>query len=297
MPLPKSSMTMATCRGVSGKPGNAGDAGATLAGKTVPAIKKAKPSDRARRESPFFLTVSTFLPGFIWKPFGYILARRAAKYSRADFSRGTFVYNGNKITRARRTPAIEALIRKIRSEGIVIGDQVLKVDSFLNHRVDPVLMDEIGETFAGLFREEGITQVLTIESSGIAPAVMTALKLNVPLIFARKRKSLTLNRDLLTEKAYSFTKREENEITVSRNYLNERDNVLIIDDFLANGQAALALARIVKQAGARVAGIGIVIEKSFQSGRAALLEAGYRVESLARVASLADGVVTFAENR
>lgn len=190
---------------------------------------------------------------------------------------------------------IEALKRKLTEEGIILGEQVLKVDSFLNHRIDPVLMDEIGEAFASRFAEDGITQVLTIESSGIAPALMTALRLNVPVVFARKRKSLTLKNDVYIEKAYSFTKQEENEITVAKSYLNDRDRVLIVDDFLANGQAALALARIVQQAGASVAGIGIVIEKSFQSGRRLLIEAGYRVESLARIAGLEDGMIRFEE--
>lgn len=190
---------------------------------------------------------------------------------------------------------IEALKRKLTEEGIILGEQVLKVDSFLNHRIDPALMAEIGEAFASRFAEDGITQVLTIESSGIAPALMTALRLNVPVVFARKRKSLTLKNDVFTEKAYSFTKQEENEITVAKSYLNDRDRVLIIDDFLANGQAALALARIARQAGASVAGIGIVIEKSFQSGRRLLIEAGYRVESLARIAGLENGVIRFEE--
>lgn len=190
---------------------------------------------------------------------------------------------------------IEALKRKLTEEGIILGEQVLKVDSFLNHRIDPVLMAEIGEAFASRFAEDGITQVLTIESSGIAPALMTALRLNVPVVFARKRKSLTLKNDVYIEKAYSFTKQEENEITVAKSYLNDRDRVLIVDDFLANGQAALALARIVQQAGASVAGIGIVIEKSFQSGRRLLIEAGYRVESLARIAGLEDGMIRFEE--
>ncbi|RUS43929.1 xanthine phosphoribosyltransferase [Cohnella sp. AR92] len=190
---------------------------------------------------------------------------------------------------------MEALKRKILQDGVVLGSQVLKVDSFLNHRVDPALMSAIGDTFAGLFANDGITKVLTIESSGIAPAVFAALRLEVDLIFARKRKSLTLRDDLYTEKAYSFTKQEENEITVSKPFLSPDDRVLIIDDFLANGQAALALARIVKQAGAQVAGIGIVIEKSFQTGRQTLLDAGYRVESLARVASLENNSIQFVE--
>ncbi|MCM3701323.1 xanthine phosphoribosyltransferase [Paenibacillus macerans] len=184
---------------------------------------------------------------------------------------------------------------KVMTEGIVLSDQVLKVDSFLNHQMDPELMREMGGEFARRFAGEKITKVLTIESSGIAPAIMTALELKVPMIFARKHKSLTLKDNILVEKVYSFTKRETNEITVSKKFLCDSDRVLIIDDFLANGEAAFGLARIVEQVGADVAGIGIVIEKSFQPGARLLEEAGYRVESLVRVASLEDGVVTFAD--
>ncbi|QJD82039.1 xanthine phosphoribosyltransferase [Cohnella herbarum] len=190
---------------------------------------------------------------------------------------------------------MELLKNKIIEEGLVLSDQVLKVDSFLNHQVDPRLMREIGRTFASLFSESGITKIVTIESSGIAPAVMTGLDLDVPVIFARKRKSLTLQDDLYTEKVYSFTKKEESEVSVSRKLLSQGDRVLLIDDFLANGEAALAMARIVEQAGATVAGIGIVIEKAFQNGSGKLREHGYRVESLARIASLESGSVVFAD--
>ncbi|WP_334074748.1 MULTISPECIES: xanthine phosphoribosyltransferase [Paenibacillus] len=184
---------------------------------------------------------------------------------------------------------------KVMAEGIVLGENVLKVDSFLNHQMDPVLMREVGSEFARRFAGEGITKVLTIESSGIAPAIMTSLELGVPMIFARKHKSLTLKDNILVEKVYSFTKRESNEITVSRKFLHPEDRVLIIDDFLANGEAAFGLARIVEQVGASVVGIGIVIEKSFQPGARLLEEAGYRVESLVRIASLENGTVTFVE--
>lgn len=190
---------------------------------------------------------------------------------------------------------MELLKNKVLQEGIVLSEQVLKVDSFLNHQIDPQLMWEIGATFVSQFAESGVTKVLTIESSGIAPAIMAALQFKVPLVFARKKKSLTLRDDLYTEKIYSFTKQEESEVTVSKKFVGAGDRVLIIDDFLANGDAALGMARIVEQAGASVCGIGIVIEKSFQPGRQKLLELGYRVESLARVASLKDKKVTFAE--
>ncbi|MFC4777271.1 xanthine phosphoribosyltransferase [Paenibacillus sp. GCM10023252] len=191
---------------------------------------------------------------------------------------------------------MERLIQKIKQEGTVLSDGVLKVDTFLNHQIDPQLMWDIGTTLKSLFAESGVTKVLTIESSGIAPGVMAAMQLGVPLLFARKRKSLTMRDDLYTERVYSFTKQEESEVTVSRKFLSEQDRVLIVDDFLANGEAALGMARIVEQAGASVVGIAIVIEKSFQPGRDKLLELGYRVESLARIASLQDGQVTFIED-
>ncbi|MFD2214300.1 xanthine phosphoribosyltransferase [Metabacillus endolithicus] len=190
---------------------------------------------------------------------------------------------------------MELLRRKIENEGIVLSDGVLKVDSFLNHQIDPELMKEIGLEFAERFKNEGITKIVTIESSGIPPAVMAALELGVKVIFARKKKSLTLTDNLLVSTVYSFTKQEENTISVSHQFLDETDNVLIIDDFLANGEAAKGLIDIVKQSGASVIGIGIVIEKSFQKGAAELKELGYRVESLARIASLVDGKVNFVE--
>ena len=190
---------------------------------------------------------------------------------------------------------MQLLRKKVIDEGIVLSNQVLKVDSFLNHQMDPVLMKEVGKEFTRRFEDQAITKVLTIESSGIAPGIMTALELNVPMIFARKQKSLTLKHDIYVEKVYSFTKKETNEITVAKKFIQPTDRVLIIDDFLANGEAAFGLARIVEQAGAEVVGIGIVIEKSFQPGRQLLLDAGYRVESLVRVAALDNEKVTFVE--
>ena len=189
------------------------------------------------------------------------------------------------------------LEEKIISEGRVLSDQVLKVDSFLNHQIDPILMNEIGKEFAARFANEGITKIVTIESSGIAPAVMAGLYMSVPVVFARKRKSLTLTDDLLTASVHSFTKKETNEISVSRKYLDEQDRVLVIDDFLANGQAALGLVDIVQQSGALVSGIGIVIEKAFQQGSDKLKEHGLRVESLARIASLSNGEVQFINEK
>jgi xanthine phosphoribosyltransferase len=190
---------------------------------------------------------------------------------------------------------MELLKRKIETEGRVLSDQVLKVDTFLNHQIDPTLMVEIGKEFRNRFKDEKVTKVLTIESSGIAPGLMAALELGVPVIFARKRKSLTLINDLLTSTVHSFTKNETNEISVSNKFIEQNDRVLIIDDFLANGQAALGLVDIVKQAGAGIAGIGIVIEKSFQEGGRLLRQQGIRVESLAMIKSLENGKVQFLE--
>ncbi|MDM5187876.1 xanthine phosphoribosyltransferase [Bacillus sp. DX4.1] len=191
---------------------------------------------------------------------------------------------------------MKVLQEKIMNEGKVLSDNVLKVDAFLNHQIDPVLMQEIGKEFAKRFKEENITKIVTIESSGIAPAVMAALELGVKVIFARKRKSLTLQDNMYVAKVYSYTKQETNEISLSRNHIHENDRVLIIDDFLANGQAALGLMSLVEQAGASIAGIGIVIEKAFQDGGKKLRESGVRVESLAEIASLDNGTVTFVQH-
>lgn len=191
---------------------------------------------------------------------------------------------------------MHALEQKILAEGIVLSEEVLKVDSFLNHQIDPVMMQQIGQEFARLFKDAGITKIITIEASGIAPAVMAGLELGVPLIFARKYQSLTLKDDLYRSKVFSFTKQTESTIAISKKHINAADKVLVIDDFLANGQAALGLADLIHQAEASVVGIGIVIEKSFQPGRDILLEKGYRVESLARVKSLANGTVEFVQD-
>lgn len=183
---------------------------------------------------------------------------------------------------------------KIVQEGKVLSSNVLKVDTFLNHQIDPLLMKEIGHEFVSRFSDQPITKVLTIESSGIAPSVMIGLELGIPVVFARKRKSLTLVDNLYSSKVHSFTKNETNEISVSNHFLSAEDNVLIIDDFLANGEAVKGLLDIATQAGANVVGVGIVIEKGFQDGGKLLREQGIRVESLVIVESLEDGKVIFA---
>lgn len=190
---------------------------------------------------------------------------------------------------------MKLLKEKILLEGRVLSDEVLKVDTFLNHQIDPPLMQEVGKEFAERYKDAGITKVLSIESSGIAPAMMAGLVLGVPAIFARKKKSLTLIEHLYTANVYSFTKNETNEISVSKDFITSEDTVLLIDDFLANGQAALGLIDIVEQAGATLAGVGIVIEKGFQNGGALIRSKGIKVESLAIVSSLENGEVRFEE--
>ena len=188
---------------------------------------------------------------------------------------------------------MELLQEKILKEGKVLSDQVLKVDSFLNHQIDPLLMKEVGEEFANRFSDQVITKVLTIESSGIAPSVFLGLTIGAPVVFARKSKSLTLADNLYTAQVHSFTKNVTNDIAVSKDFINADDNVLIMDDFLANGEAVKGLVDIAKQAGAHVVGVGIVIEKGFQPGGQLLREQGIRVESLARIKSLANGKAEF----
>lgn len=188
---------------------------------------------------------------------------------------------------------MELLKQKILSEGTALSESVLKVDNFLNHQIDPELMVEIGKEFKNYFSNKNITKILTLESSGIAPSVMAGLELGVPVVFARKRKSLTLNEDLLTAEVYSYTKQETSNIAVAGKFLKKDDNVLIIDDFLANGEAANALINVVNKAGANISGIGIVIEKAFQKGGTALREENYDVYSLARIESLENGEIKF----
>lgn len=190
---------------------------------------------------------------------------------------------------------MELLKDRIIKDGTALSETVLKVDQFLNHQIDPTLMVEIGKEFKARFEGVKIDKILTLESSGIAPSVMTGLELSVPVVFARKRKSLTLTDGLLTADVYSYTKQETNNIAVAEKFIQPGDNVLIIDDFLANGEAANALIHIVKKAEATVAGVGIVIEKSFQKGGSELREAGYRVESLARIQSLGAGEIKFMD--
>lgn len=190
---------------------------------------------------------------------------------------------------------MEKLRRRILEEGNALSETVLKVDSFLNHQVDAELMYEMGTYFKDYFKNHNITKIFTIESSGIAPTVMTALQMNLPMVTLKKQGSKILNGDVYQTTVHSFTKGSNYELTLSKKYINKDDNILIIDDFLANGEAALGTARLIENAGAKVAGIGIVIEKSFQPGPKILKENGYDVYSLAKISRLDKGIIEFIE--
>ena len=190
---------------------------------------------------------------------------------------------------------MKLLEERILAQGQAINENILKVDGFINHQVDPVLMGEIGREFANHFKGQGITKVATIESSGIAPALFTALELGVPLLILKKQPSKVLNTDLYQTQVTSFTKGTSYELTLSQKFVSEKDHVLIIDDFLANGEAATGAIRLLRLAHATVAGLGIVIEKSFQPGRGKLLEQGIHVYSMARIARMGENFIEFVE--
>ena len=184
---------------------------------------------------------------------------------------------------------------RIRSDGEVLPGNVLKINSFLNHQVDPELMKKVGEEFSHLFKDSGITKVLTCEASGIAPGVMTAYELHVPLVFARKKKPATLNDAVYWADVYSYTKKVTNQICVEQKFLDQDDCLLIIDDFLANGEAVKGMINIANQAGAQIAGVGIVVAKTFQGGSEWIKNHGYHLEALAEIDSLANNQVHFVE--
>lgn len=188
------------------------------------------------------------------------------------------------------------LQEKIIKDGIVLNNSVLKVDSFLNHQIDPTVMKEISNEFIEYFKEKEITKIMTIEASGIAPAIRVASHLDVPMLFAKKTEPSTLsNEDQFATNVHSFTKDKTSRVLVSKQYLSPDDKVLIIDDFLANGEAALGLINLVEQAEAEVVGVGICVEKSFQPGRAKLEEKGVDIFSICRVASLENNEIAFVE--
>lgn len=190
---------------------------------------------------------------------------------------------------------MKELEQKILSEGRALNSEVLLVDSFLNNQVDPVLMAGIGQAFAQAVEGMGITRVVTIESSGIAPAQMTALTLGVPLVILKKSTSRILQDEVAQTEVFSFTKNSSYQLTMKKKFFSAQDRVLLVDDFLANGEAASGAARLLESVGAQVSAIGIVIEKSFQPGRGQLEAKGYRVISLARVGTMGENHIEFLE--
>jgi len=190
---------------------------------------------------------------------------------------------------------MELLKQKILECGRALNEHVLLVDSFLNHQVDVKLMQEIGNEFARRFADAGITRVVTIEASGIAPAAMAAMALNVPLVIMKKSVSSILKDGILQTEVFSFTKNSSYQLTLKSEFVKKGDRVLLIDDFLANGEAALGASRLLNEAGADVTGIGIVIAKAFQPGLKKLRELGFRVEVLAPVIRMGENLIEFGE--
>ena len=190
---------------------------------------------------------------------------------------------------------MELLKQKILECGTALNEHVLLVDSFLNHQVDVKLMLEIGKEFAKRFADAGITRIVTIEASGITPAAMAALVMDLPMVIMKKSASSILKDDVLQTEVFSFTKNISYMLTLKSHFIQKGDRVLLIDDFLANGEAGLGAAKLLEEAGAEVAGIGIVIAKAFQPGLKKLRDAGYRVEALAPVIHMCENHIEFGE--
>ncbi len=188
---------------------------------------------------------------------------------------------------------MEKLKNIINIQARVVSDSILKVDSFLNHQIDCDLMDDLGKEFHRYFKDKNIDRILTIEASGIAIGMATARFFQKPFVFAKKKKPSTMPGAILSTKVTSFTKNVDYEIFLSCEFVNRGENVLIVDDFLARGNAAMGLCELVEKGKAHIAGIGIVIEKSFQPGRERLLKKGYDICSLARIKSLNNNKITF----
>ena len=188
---------------------------------------------------------------------------------------------------------MEELKQRILRDGKYLGNGILKVDGFINHQVDPALMDACGKELARRFKDIGATKVLTAEISGIAPALTTALHLGLPVVYARKTKPITMPDQVFLTLSPSHTKGRMVELIVSPEYLGKGERVLIIDDFLASGATILGLARLAQTAGSTLVGIGALVEKSFEGGREALAALGVPVESLACIISMEGDKITF----
>jgi xanthine phosphoribosyltransferase len=192
--------------------------------------------------------------------------------------------------------SMKALTDRIRAEGKNLGHGILKVDSFLNHQVDPVLIDACGRELAARFASLGATKVLTAEISGIAPALTTALHLRLPVVYARRTRPITMSDQVLLTLAPSHTRGQTVELIIAPQFLVRGDRVLIVDDFLATGQTILGLARLTQAAGAALVGIGAVIEKLFEGGREVLSPLGVPIEALAVVTDMTDGKIVIRDS-
>jgi xanthine phosphoribosyltransferase len=190
---------------------------------------------------------------------------------------------------------MRALKERILREGQNLGNGILKVDGFVNHQVDPALMDACGQDLAGRFRAVGATKILTAEISGIAPALMAGKHLGLPVVYARKQKPITMPNEVFLTLAPSHTQGRTVELIISPEYLGRGERILIVDDFLASGQTILGLARLAQVAGSSLVGVGALIEKSFEGGRDVLRPLGVPVESLAVITSMDNGQIIFAE--
>lgn len=185
---------------------------------------------------------------------------------------------------------------KIINSGTILPGNILKVDNFINHMIDTELYMEMGREFHEVFKDRGITKILTLEVSGIALAFAAAVYFKVPILFAKKSQSLTLGSNVYRSSVYSYTKDKQFDIMVDKRFIEPGENVLIIDDFLANGEALKGLIDLTLQAGAHVMGVGIAIEKAFQGGGRKFREMGYQIHSLARIEKFEDGKVVFCDN-
>lgn len=191
---------------------------------------------------------------------------------------------------------MEQLKQRIQAEGLNLGNGILKIDSMLNHQLDPALMTGMGKEFAQLFAGVKVDRILTAEISGIAPALMTAIELQVPVVYARKKQPITMRGPIYMEAAPSHTKGGMVNLLVSGEFLKSGEKVLIIDDFLASGETLKALGRLVQSANAELVGVGIVVEKSFENGRQAIADAGFDIpiHALATISSMEDTTITLA---
>ncbi|QTV05878.1 xanthine phosphoribosyltransferase [Faecalibacter bovis] len=189
---------------------------------------------------------------------------------------------------------MELLKERIKIDGESFDGGILNVDSFISHQLDPILMKNIAEEFVKRFEDLNVNKIITIETSGIAPSILLGLALELPVVFVKKIEPKNLD-EFYSTQVYSFTKDKTYDIYVNKQYLSEGDNVIFIDDFLANGNAALGVRYLVKEAGANLLGMGFIIEKSFQEGRDRLLNHGIRVESLVRIDWISENSIEFVK--